>query len=916
MSVSSLRKCHSHRVALLIFMLAYCVGCGGGGGSEGSTSSRAGLGGEPIEYVGKTEQAPLAFTNLYAFLDLAFLYVGPSTNQESCRDGGEITTDGHLDEQGNGDIKVFHENCRSDGVTSNGRMRIEVREGGRQTTFITEVLTFEDEDGQGIRISGRVDEYSGFSCEDGKVTYNITLNGLGSDRYYMLENLVETAACGIERNQNLSGRIYISEEGYVDINTVQPFQYHVNHPPGIPTHFPNVAGHITIQGAENTLAQVQFSRERTKDTEEFIEFVRFEVDFDGDNNVDRTVKFTQDQLDLGVAYDLNDFDGDSQVDSWEIVYGLNPMNPNDGLADNDGDGYTNLMEFLAHGDPNDSDVVPKYTDIKTAITLPAEQEMRAGRPVELEFAVQNSNPTYRADITEYLISKPTGVDWWRLDNACETVSENDVVCQVTSRYSPTVKLNLNFIANRAGDFEFSFLATSDLPERDQADNQSSSSVQIEERQVDLSVRIQAHNNYDENQAYAIVDDTTQFLVYTENDGPDPAGDVELIVFLPDNVSATASFLYQDPDTYELWTKECLGESELVCEIGNQNYESITLLIEGETDGVRPLSFKVESDGIELDSSNNTASLDLYVGRSLSPYQDMQNEGTLGDEIILPPGVYVGYLSLSSGTVSLVSEAGSDDTTIWITGQIRVGRGARVSGFTFRGGGYVIAYENEGFEISNNVFIGMDNAIQVNRSNGSVDFNYFKGGYGGYSCSQIRFGWQSAGRIYGNVFENNRYQGAQPNVSCGALDLGDIAEEKVLVANNTFLDNDFAIRVSNYFYTDRIDIYNNLLVGNEIGFNNSNIEEELEKTKLLNNLFYDNGTDISGLWEHYENDNFFVDPMFSNEWLKLEPGSPAIDAGIDIDGPLVDFFGNDRPVDGDGDGAPSFDIGATEFDSDP
>jgi len=44
---------------------------------------------------------------------------------------------------------------------------------------------------------------------------------------------------------------------------------------------------------------------------------------------------------------------------------------------------------------------------------------------------------------------------------------------------------------------------------------------------------------------------------------------------------------------------------------------------------------------------------------------------------------------------------------------------------------------------------------------------------------------------------------------------------------------------------------------------------------------------------------------------LLPGSPAIDAGTDIDAPVTDQRGAPRPADGNGDQVVAFDIGAFE-----
>lgn len=46
-----------------------------------------------------------------------------------------------------------------------------------------------------------------------------------------------------------------------------------------------------------------------------------------------------------------DIDGDGISDAWEKAHGLNPLDPADGSADTDRDGYTNLEEFLNFTDP-------------------------------------------------------------------------------------------------------------------------------------------------------------------------------------------------------------------------------------------------------------------------------------------------------------------------------------------------------------------------------------------------------------------------------------------------------------------------------------------------------------------------------------------------------------------------------------
>lgn len=65
-----------------------------------------------------------------------------------------------------------------------------------------------------------------------------------------------------------------------------------------------------------------------------------------------------------------DSDGDGMPDEWEKRYGLNPNDPSDANADKDGDGFTNLEEYLAKTDPTDRRDHPDYLDsIQIALPL-------------------------------------------------------------------------------------------------------------------------------------------------------------------------------------------------------------------------------------------------------------------------------------------------------------------------------------------------------------------------------------------------------------------------------------------------------------------------------------------------------------------------------------------------------------------
>lgn len=73
------------------------------------------------------------------------------------------------------------------------------------------------------------------------------------------------------------------------------------------------------------------------------------------------------RLDLDVSFALPDSDGDGMADWWEDKYGFDKQ-VNDGSGDLDGDGRSNLAEYLAGTDPNSDGRVPELVTSEVSVS--------------------------------------------------------------------------------------------------------------------------------------------------------------------------------------------------------------------------------------------------------------------------------------------------------------------------------------------------------------------------------------------------------------------------------------------------------------------------------------------------------------------------------------------------------------------
>jgi hypothetical protein len=134
----------------------------------------------------------------------------------------------------------------------------------------------------------------------------------------------------------ITGRIYDSVHGYVDVLPVTPFVFAT-----CSQLFPGSGQHV-LTGAANAHIRV---------TALSSVLLTVELDLDGDSAYELTAYLRWTDLDGPIGADLGDDDMDGMHNSWETFYNLDPFF-NDAGADPDADGLTNFEEYQVGRNPN------------------------------------------------------------------------------------------------------------------------------------------------------------------------------------------------------------------------------------------------------------------------------------------------------------------------------------------------------------------------------------------------------------------------------------------------------------------------------------------------------------------------------------------------------------------------------------
>jgi len=377
-----------------VLLAGALTACGGGGGGGGGVSGGAGgSGGDAtaLAYHGNTSPAVVTTANASVIVAVAFsggdvstttsrlstgsqpqgaqgqvdigrwlkravrgtvrsdvtsrLTSDPVDQTDRCSGGGTVRVFGDQSPSGTGMLTIVYSNCVEGGDSTNGQATLRIDGYDMANDLITDYsMSFARlalRGSSNMDISGSLRVVTNLGANSETSSENIVALYLDNGRMTKSENLVFIDLYTNLLNpsafsEGISGRLYHSVHGYVDIATATPFLY-----ANLTAVFP-VSGQMVVTGAGNA---------RIRLTAFSGTLVELALDLDNNGVFERQARLNWADVPGPVGADLADSDGDGMHNSWEIAFGLNP-NVNDAAGDLDNDGVTNLAEYQAGTPPN------------------------------------------------------------------------------------------------------------------------------------------------------------------------------------------------------------------------------------------------------------------------------------------------------------------------------------------------------------------------------------------------------------------------------------------------------------------------------------------------------------------------------------------------------------------------------------
>ncbi|WP_220720634.1 choice-of-anchor Q domain-containing protein [Agarivorans litoreus] len=892
-------------ISTLILLTTACGGGGGDGGGGSTTISTPQVSADLLmeKYEGSTKSASLTADDIYPTLQYLFegdtdalslsarkmqslqangarsKEVGARASEtQSCAYGGSQTISENLNQEtGVGKLEVSYSNCDDGSGMLSGRVVTDYHKWDLSSyepvnfDIYYEELRYQIGDEYTL-INGMVKVTGANTCEE-LVNSNMLLE---TDKISILDKdlKVTTHSCNNEYNQQLiSGRIYFSDAGYVDLLT--PDTISVDDGNNL------ITGTLLIS---NDLSEVRLVAADS--------FVQVKVDSNKDGVFELDTRVPSWYLNDQSYSDIADDDGDGLPNFWESDYGLDPNVSNE-ATDSDLDGFIDLYEFMANTDPTNQYSVPNFHMYISYDSQYGKAFVEASTNIEV-YINGDISEGLRSLVSSTKVTMPLpSVHSWSIVNTaygCEIESEEGkalLVCPSVDLASLADYSEQNVLVELAVTFNDETRVQTHLNlDVTLPYNNYYLSFNLEPKRSDLAYWVK-----DSKAGYAIgdMDDGFQDQIQINSD-PRSYMEIDKSTVSGVLVSEDASLSIVSVSS-PIWGAKCtVNERDFKCfDLASYDYLNVDFSSPSEL-GTAKLELEVSTVYNPELIRTTTANLEYSFGHKMTVLQDQIDQSD--DEIIVvEPGSYIGNLTLAKA----INLRSNGDVELWLESkEVDYYKYPAVqSDYHLTLDGFEVYLDESNFQVASGLFTnnqffireGYGDGIVV--SSGALTFtsNKIENEVDYFYSTLLKSAEQT--EINNNVFIFEEDDNA-------SLWRNSEAEISTSILNNTFIN---VGRIVVGDLQTSAEFKNNIIVSNEFRsyyFDNLNalnniIPNDYSENANVDNIF----TDTPG-----------VDPQDS---YRLLPDSIAIDNGLDLsDSITTDLDGNARP------NGSAFDIGAYEY----
>ena len=284
---------------------------------------------------------------------------------QPCDGGGSVRVTGQLDDAGIGSIQATYAACTIAGAQVTGAMTIRIDGWSMayglptDATLTIPSLQFSAA-GERLTIGGTVRDRLSIADRTETVVENLVAIDARSGTSIWWRDVGSTIVYAMlpspsGSTRSVSGRVYDSVHGYVDVSTQTPASW---------------SG--TVSSPDTWLAGGRWRMTGANDRAIAVASLsalhaRLAVDPATAGAAATVAVLRWDELAGAAGDDLADTDGDGMHDAWERAHGLSPADPADAVADRDADGVPNLEEYRRGTLPDDASSHPVIADLQVTV---------------------------------------------------------------------------------------------------------------------------------------------------------------------------------------------------------------------------------------------------------------------------------------------------------------------------------------------------------------------------------------------------------------------------------------------------------------------------------------------------------------------------------------------------------------------